>query len=189
MSSIMNTRLLQYIESNSLLVEEQNGFRKSRSCIEHIFVMSSVIRARITDKKATYCCFVDFAKAFDFVNRDLLLAALRNVGINGKFLSMIQCMYSKTEAAIKINDKLTDWFQTESGVRQGQNDSSTIFSIFINSLSSQIKSTNVGVKYGDILISILLYADDIILLAETEEEMQIMLNELQTWCIKWRMSG
>ena len=89
MNSIMNTRLLQYIETNSLLVEEQNGFRKSRSCIEHIFVMSSVIRARITDKKATYCSFVDFAKEFDFINRDLLLAALRNVGINGKFLSVI----------------------------------------------------------------------------------------------------
>ena len=186
-SSIMNERLMKYLDNNSVLVEEQNGFRKNRSCLDHIFVLSSVLRARICNKKHTYCCFVDFSKAFDFLNRDLMLFCLKEIGINGKFLSMVKVMYSETKAAIRINDKITDWFRTEAGIRQGQNDSPTIFAIFINSLAKQLKNLNKGVIFGDISITTLLYADDIILLAETENNLQDLLKELSKWCKRWRM--
>ena len=100
---------------------------------------------------------------------------------------MFKTMYSKTDAAIRLNDKITKWFETAAGVREGLNDSPTAFSIFINSLAKNIKYLNKGVKYGNNMISILLYADDIIVLAETEDNLQSMLNQLSAWCNKWRM--
>ena len=96
-------------------------------------------------------------------------------------------MYSKTEATVRLNDNMTKWFTTEAGVRQGQNDSLTAFAIFINSLAITLKNLNLGIKYGNLVITILLYADDIIILAETDESLQVMLNELAAWCTKWRM--
>lgn len=75
-SGILNNRL--YIETNGILVDEQNGFRKHRACIDHIYVLSSVIRARLQENKS---CFVDFKKAFDWVNRDLLKYKLLSIGI------------------------------------------------------------------------------------------------------------
>ena len=100
---------------------------------------------------------------------------------------MFKTMYSKTEAAIRLNDKITKWFETAAGVRQVQNDSPIAFLIFINSLAKNIKYLNKCVKYVNNMISILLYTDDIIFLAETKDNLQSMLIELSAWCNKWRM--
>ena len=187
-SSIMNSRLLEFLDNNSILVEEQNGFRKNRNCLEHIFTLSSIVGSRLQEKKHTFCCFVDFSKAFDFVNRDLLLFALKQIGINGKFLNMFKAMYDETEAAVKINDKITHWFHTKAGVRQGQNDSPTAFSILINSLAKDLIQLRKGIQYGTAYVTVLLYADDIVILSDCEENMQIQLNKLSAWCKKWRMN-
>ena len=55
-------------------------------------------------------------------------------------------------------------------------------------ISRQDKNLNIGIKIGDTEISILMYADHIILLAETQEGIQCMLSELHTWCKSWRMT-
>ena len=69
---IMNSRLCDYLESNQLLSEEQNGFRSGRGCADHIFSLHSIVQCRKTLGKDTYAVFIDFRKAFDSVNRDLL---------------------------------------------------------------------------------------------------------------------
>ena len=66
-SGVLNTRLTLFIDKG--LVDEQNGFRKKRACIDHIFVLSSVLRNRMLESKSTFACFIDFSKAFDSVNR------------------------------------------------------------------------------------------------------------------------
>ena len=72
-SSILNKRLQKYLETNNILVEEQNGFRVGRSCIDHIFVMCTVLRNRKLLGQDTFICFIDYKKAFDSVDRNLLL--------------------------------------------------------------------------------------------------------------------
>ena len=158
--------MLDYLKENNLLVEEQNGFRKGRSCLDHIFVLQSVITAKLKEKKSVYACFIDFSSAYDFVNRDLLLYALRSIGIEGKMFGIIKALYTCTQPAVKINQKMTEWFNTYAGVRQGQNDSSTLFIIFLNSLAVKLKSLNIGVNIGKINVTLLLYADDIVILSE-----------------------
>ena len=58
-ADILNIRLSNWIEENSFLVEEQNGFRQNRSCMEHIYTLYSVINKRKLNKLSTYACFVD----------------------------------------------------------------------------------------------------------------------------------
>ena len=67
-SSIINSRLVLYMEINDIFADEQNGFRKLRSCPDHIFALTTIVRNRKQKGLSTYCCFVDFAKAFDSVN-------------------------------------------------------------------------------------------------------------------------
>ena len=64
--------------------EQQNGFRKNRSSQDHIYSLTPIIRNRLTEKKGTYCAFIDMEKAFDWVNRKLLLYKLLNYNIDGK---------------------------------------------------------------------------------------------------------
>ncbi len=67
---------------------------------------------------------------------------------------------------------LTDWFKTESGLKQGDTLSPTLFNIFINDLANIVNSLNIGIDIGRFRISILLYEDDIVLLGESEQDLQ-----------------
>ena len=102
--------------------------------------------------------------------------------------SIIKAMYSLTESCIDLNGVLTDWFLTLQGVRQGDNMSPTMFALYINDLAINIKEMNYGVQIGDENISVLLYADDIVLVSETEYKLQEMLNFFGNWALKWAMS-
>ena len=84
----------------------------------------------------TFVAFIDFSKAFDWVDRELLLYKLLRSSVDGPFYFVIKSMYTKTRSTVKVNDDLSNWFETECGVRQGDVLSPTLFNIFINDLST-----------------------------------------------------
>ena len=188
-SSILNSRLTNYLEQNNLLVEEQNGFRKARACIDHIFSITTVVNNRIMQNKSSFACYIDFQKAFDFVNRDLLFYRLLEEGIHGRFYWAIQSLYKDPHACVRVNEYCSGWFPTPSGVKQGDCLSPTLFAIFINNLAIEIKQLGLGLNYdGSNKLDILMYADDIILVAENENDLQIMLTCTEQWCKKWKLT-
>ena len=187
-ADILNQRLSSWLESNSLLADEQNGFRKERSCIDHLYSLTSIVRNRKLNRKSTFVCFIDAKKAFDCVNRDLLWYKLLQFGINGKFLDALKSLYEGTECAVKVNDHMTDFFRVRQGVKQGCKISPTIFAMYINDLASDINALGCGVTIDDVQLAILLYADDIALIAPDEAALQKMLDAVHEWCRRWRMS-
>ena len=187
-SKILNTRLQKHLNSNNLLVEEQNGFRASRSCIDHLFVLCTVLRNRKLSGQETFLSFIDYKKAFDSVDRNLLLYKLSQLGISGNMYKAISSMYANPKSRIILNDYETEYFECPIGVKQGDCLSPTLFAIFINDLASEIKETNIGIKiHDDLLINILLYADDIVLITENEADLQFLLFVVESWCKKWRL--
>lgn len=189
-TNILNKRLVKYLETNDILEDEQNGFRKNRSCEDHIFSLTSIIRNRKAEKLDTFTCFVDMAKAFDRVNRDILYIKLANIGLtSGNFIETIKTLYNECKATIDVNGDYTQYFDIMSGVKQGDVISPTLFSIFINDLAFEIKQLHVGINLEENLdISLLLFADDIVLIAPTESNLQIMLAFLCIWCTRNCMS-
>ena len=187
-SKILNKRIQTYLETNKILVDEQNGFRACRSCIDHIFVLCTVLRNRKLQGKDTFVCYIDYKKAFDSVDRNLLLYKLSQIGITGNMYRAISSMYSNPRSRVILNEHETEYFDCPIGVKQGDCLSPTLFSIFINDLATSIKDSNIGVILDEgLLINILLYADDIVLLAENEEDMQSLLYMVECWCKKWRL--
>ena len=195
-SKILNKRLQKYLEANQILAEEQNGFRVGRSCIDHIFVMCTILRNRKLLGEETFLCFIDYKKAFDSVDRNLLLYKLSSIGVNGHMYSAISSLYSNPKSRVILQDYSTDYFDCPVGVKQGDCLSPTLFAIFINNLASEIKGSGVGIKIniedivGNVeitLINILLYADDIVLFAENEADLQFLINIVEIWCEKWRL--
>ena len=118
-AQILNARLEKWVETNNILCDEQNGFRKERSCLDHIYLLHSILSNRKLSKKDTFVCFVDAKKAFDTVDRDCLWYKLLKIGIHGNCLKAIQSLYKSVSCTVKINDNFTEWFKVNMGVKQG----------------------------------------------------------------------
>ena len=187
-SAFLNMRLQKYIENNNILSDEQNGFRESRSCEDHVFVMDTVINTHLDQKKPVYACFVDFSKAFDLINRDQLMLQILNKNIDGNFYWSLKSLYSSTTSCLKINGEYTNFFNIHNGVRQGDPLSPTLFSLFIDSLIKELKSLNLGLDIEGLILTVLAYADDLVILSDTEEKLQKLMDCLTNWCAKWRLS-
>ena len=95
--SILNERLVSHLNDKDIIVDEQNGFRKDRSCLHHIFSLTSIVKKYIKkSKKGLFAVFIDFRKAFDYVDRALLANKLAKIGITGKIHTVLQSIHQDT---------------------------------------------------------------------------------------------
>ena len=126
--------------------------------------------------ESTFCSFIDLEKAFDWLNRDLLLWKLLANDIDGKMYFAIRSLLNNTLSSIKLaNNVSTAYFNVTSGVKQGDPLSPTLFSLFINDLVSELKTSGLTLNIDNYEINSLLYADDMVLLAKNEGDLQILL--------------
>ena len=89
----------------------------------------------------------------------------------------MQSLYEDVKCAVKVNEYLTPFIDVEQGVKQGCKISPTLFSLYINNLAKEIKQMNLGVDIDDYQISILMYADDVALIAPDVESFQRILTK------------
>ena len=180
--SILNNRLSSWSDENHKLVDEQNGFRKRRSTTDHISSLVNIIDTRKKLKKSTFCAFIDFKKAYDTINRSMLWKKLTDTGISGKMFQAVKSLYTSVKSCVRVNSYKTEWFDVNCGLRQGCVLSPLLFNLFINDLAVFLKSLDLGVKIADENVCLMLYADDVVLLAESEADLQLLLNSLNDWC-------
>ena len=86
---------MAYLENNNLLVEEQNGFRRNRVCIDHVFSLALILQTNAYKKSGTFTRFIDFKKAFDLIDREALFYKLLQNGIDGKMYWSVKSIYSR----------------------------------------------------------------------------------------------
>ncbi len=140
------------------------------SCQDYAFTLTSIVRNILAQKKERFACFIDMQNAFDCVDRDLLFYKLLDMNIDENIYHCIKALYSKPIACVKINNYVTYWF--DSGVCQGDSLSPMLFGIFINDL--ELNELNLGIPVNKIVLSMLLFADDIVILRENHQDLQNM---------------
>ena len=182
-SSILLERLLHFKKLYCPDPKEQLGFSKGAQTNDHVFTLKTVIDKYTKVKKARlYACFVDLRKAFDTVCRDLLLHKITCLGISGNFFNCLTDMYRNSIAHIKISKLLSPNIDIGKGTEQGHPLSPDLFKIYINDLSSLLKSVGNYPILADVLISHLLWADDLVLLALSPKALQDNINILFGFC-------
>ena len=190
LSTLMNVRLTNYVTERNLLHKEQIGFTEKNRAPDHILTIRAITNKYVQDGESrVYSCFIDFKKAFDTVWHDGLFFKLQQMGVNGNFLGTLRNIYANTECAVKIGNKLTNFFPCKQGVRQGDPLSPLLFNIFINDIFKKLKEANCnpvtlnGIDY----INALAYADDIVLLSTSKEGLQKAIDTVQQYCTDWKL--
>ena len=185
--NVMYSRLNKWCSDNSILCQEQGGFKQGFSTIDSIFTLNTIV-TKYTQKKGGrfYCAFVDFTKAFDLLNRNALWLKLEKLKVSSKMVNMLKGVYKQVNAKILTPNTFTESFEYKWGVKQGCILSPTLFNLFINDLSKFFKDKGAfQIPLKDLEVSLLLYADDLVLLSDSAIGLQRQLNWLQEYCETW----
>jgi len=141
--------------------------------------MRVILKNKTKDKKITYMAFIDLEKAFDSINWTSLFKILEETEIDFKDRRIFYTIYEEQETTININTT-TVAAKIQKGVRQGCPLSPALFNVFIEKAINVIKlwleQKGIGVKIGGVLITMLRFADDTVVLATSEEDLQAALN-------------
>lgn len=157
--------------------EFQSGFVKGKGTREGIFNMKTICERYMQMNKSVYVCFIDYEKAFDRVNHEKLIDCLSSIGVRGRDLRFIQNLYWKQKAYIRLENGLSGQVKIKRGVRQGCILSPILFNLYTAIIFRAINSVE-GLKIGGMNINNLRYADDTALLAESEQNLQNILNKV-----------
>lgn len=183
-TGILLNRVTKFVEENEILSEYQAGYRAGYSTADHIFTFTNIVKLFSLKKKKLYAVFIDFRSAFDHIDRKALFYKLSESGLTYKFLNLLRNLYNNTNSCVWDGTNISDEFLTTIGLKQGCMLSPTFFSIFIDDL---VKTLPGGARIGDMTVKILLYADDLVILAESPETLQLMINRLSEYCEKWNL--
>ena len=184
---IMNERLNHYLEQHKILSRCQIGFRKDCRTADYLLVLKTLMEIYKVKRKPIFACFVDFRKAYDSVWREGLFFKLISNGCSKNFMRILLRMYSSVVTSVKLHNGITPFFKSHIGVKQGCNLSPTLFNIFVNDIPSLFTNSCAPVKLGETNLNCLLYADDLVLLSESESGLQKCLTKLNLYTKRWKL--
>ena len=177
MEKMVNCRLMWKLERDGLLADEQCGFRKHRSTVDHLVRLETIIRNAFVQKHHVVAVFFDLEKAYDTTWKGGILSDLQELGFRGRLPHFIQQFLSDREFQVRLGTTLSDLHQQELGVPQGSILSPALFSIKINDI---IKSVNPGTDAS-------LFVDDFALYAVgatypgVQRKLQLCVDKIRTW--------
>ena len=187
--SIIESQTMGYIEKNDIYGEFQGAFRKGRRCEDNIFSLKGILAIRKSKKQKTYLAFLDISKAYDHLDRDTMFLHLWQKGIQGKAWRMIRMLYEKVDNKVIFGCYESDMYEVMNGLKQGCVISPTIFNLVMTDLHHMLTSCITdGVKIQDTTIHGLYFADDIVLFASCEEQLERMLEVAHGFGQKWGVS-
>ena len=172
----------------------QYGFRRDpegRSTCDAKWNLANVIRANARIKKKTIVCFLDIRKAYPRSNHSFLLKTCYKQGFREHLYSTIDSHLTDRRHVVQLGDSVDDlknehFYPIDRGLAEGSLLSPVLFTIYINSIVSRIKAAGRGVvltnSKGEVYeLGCLLYADDLVIIAENAEDLNLMLAAAYEW--------
>ena len=179
MLKILQASIWQYM--NHELPDVQAGFRKGRGTSDEIANICWIVKKAREFHKSIYLCFIDYAKAFDYVDHHKLWKILKEMGIPDHLTCLLRNLYSGQEATVITGHRTTDWFQIGKGVCQSCILSPCLFDLYAEYImrNAGLEEAQAGIEISGININNLRYADDTTLVAENEIKLNSLLRKVK----------
>lgn len=180
-TQILQSRIVKWADKNGILPEAQGGFRRKRGCDDQIFCLYTAVQKRLNKKRGKlYALFIDFARAFPSISHKKLWDKLHTLGMSGKIIRILKYLYEHSSTVIRSEHGVSESIEMTLGLAQGCVLSPILFSLFIADIENLLLNSNLpGVTISvNFQLQILLFADDMVLLATDEISLQKKINVL-----------
>ena len=163
----------QYVFETS---ENQFAYKPEHSTSMCTFMALETIQYYANAGSSVYCILLDCTKAFDFVRFDLLFSSLLSHNMCPLIVRLIVNLYVNAQYCVKWNNCISDCFPIQNGVKQGGVVSPLMFTLVLESVVDKVTKSKLGCYVGSKCVSILVFADDILILSPTRSAAQKILN-------------
>jgi hypothetical protein len=183
--SMLEKKISKWVEERDKRTKGQAGFRPKHSTVDHYITLRHIIEKTWEKKEEVFCCFVDFRKAFDTVPREKIWSKMEELGVPRHLRAVVHRMYEEVKVKIITSAGISESFRSDIGFKQGCPLSPTLFGLYIDKVEEWINSQGGdGIHLGKFVIRLLLYADDLILIAKSTLGLQEHLCSLEHFCRK-----
>ena len=181
-------------KTESMIAEIQGGFRRGRGCTDQTFVVRQICEKYVKKDKDVYFAFLDLEKAYDRVDREAMWKVLELYGVGGRLLSAVKSMYADSRACVRVGSERSEWFSVKVGLRQGCVMSPWLFNLYIDGVVREVNARvgGRGLKLidrdgNDWEMNQLLFADDTVVMADSEEKLCQLVSEFGRVCKKRKL--
>ncbi|KAG8184378.1 hypothetical protein JTE90_006781 [Oedothorax gibbosus] len=175
LTGCLATRLTNWLSAEEVLSTAQKGFMPFDGTFEHHFLVSREIRRTKTKGEELCLAQIDLANAFGSVPHAAIDTALLAAGAGEDFTQLVHDLYAGTSTSFIAGDGTTDLMDVRNGVRQGCPLSGPLFNMAIDPL---VRAIQESTTQDDDTYNILAFADDLLLIAKSQEELQTLLDLL-----------
>jgi Reverse transcriptase (RNA-dependent DNA polymerase)/Endonuclease/Exonuclease/phosphatase family len=177
-------RYSEYLKTS----DNQFGFKKGYGCMGAVYTVKCVVDYYVQNRGTVNMCALDLRKAFDRMNHAGLFIKLMDRKVPNALLATLEYWFNIGFSCVKWGNVYSDVVLFKCGVRQGGVLSPYLFAVFIDDIVKRIMESRVGCCIGIIPISIILYADDILLLAPSVSSLQHLLLICENYLDEWDMA-
>ena len=141
---VLRNKIVKFMEENNRLNKNQHEFRKGRSCLTQLLAHHDNVLNLLEQGYNVDVVYLDFEKAFDKVDHNILLQKLKNENIDGKTLQWIKCFLEDRTQRVVVNGILSNPQRVLSGVPQGSVLGPLLFLTLIGDIDEEVLNASVS---------------------------------------------
>ena len=154
----------------------QLGGKKNASTVDHIYTIKEIAKISKNGEQPLYVTFIDIKKAYDKAWLDGIMYILYKNGLKSRIWRTVRRLNSNLKAVVRTKFGKTEEFAINNSIRQGGVLAVTLFAVLMDEIAKEIEKARLGVQVGGKKIGCLLWVDDAVLMSNTKEEHQKILN-------------
>ena len=173
---VLSLQIYNFLDDFDILTSKQFGFRKGKNTTLNINELMEQLYKNFDSKLATQGIFIDFSKAFDTINHEIIVHKLSFNGFKSCASQLVKSYLSNRKQFVQIGGEVSSMQNISIGVPQGSILGPLLFLIYINDLLKAAPSLNY-----------ILYADDTNIFSSDPTLLKQEISKVESWCVSNRL--